>query len=258
MKQLPLLLTTFLLILVACNRKPQCDIPYDVEDELCELYAAREYPYTSIPPDALAYYTANIEGKPTSFSEKNEGIAFSSGFYTYFKRSNDSISSGSLGLDWVQVFGFGYEMVDYAPFDGRNSGILTLSSPELPENMPRDSFMSMADQMFSVGEKAVNVTNAGYPGWSIDLEFTYIDHPREPRKRSFQMNTYSAFKQSDFNRLAITRVEKEDRGNAMRYHLWFDFQCDLYWAVGPRWAESVGYWGKVENGKARFYIDLIK
>jgi hypothetical protein len=261
MKQLLIFNVVSLLLVssISCDRKPHCDVPYSFEDETCELYATREYPNTPIPFDALAYYTAEIEDQYTSFSDRNEGIVFLPGVYSLI-RGGDSITTGGGTTATARFFGFDFFMRNYAPFVGKTSGILSFRTSEIPQNISSDSLLIVADKIFSVGDKIVNSDNFNFTGWGIDLHIRHIDHPREPNLGlgSFWLNSTSAFQPSGFNHLAITKLEKEDLGDKIRYHIWFDFQCDLYWSVGWRDVEPDGYWGKVENGKAKFYMDLNK
>jgi hypothetical protein len=234
---IPLLLV--LLLFTACKKEPEKPLctPYFDENE-CAIFEQRFYPEMTIPDTALAYYTATIEGKKTAVYEgpNKGGLTFNSG-----------LSGASFGF---------YRMPEW---EGQIPGILEFNFPQLDGFWDIPNKILYAESIFTPGLKEMDTDFLEPWGWRLRLRI-HRDIKTRPITTSsvWLFSTVSHKGPSSFNKFEITKVEKQDLGEKIRYHLWIDFQADIYretWQPAP---ETDWYFTRIENGKAKLYVDVQK
>jgi hypothetical protein len=234
---IPLLLG--LLFSTACKKEPEKPLCASYFNETqCAIFEQRFYPEMTIPDTALAYYTATIEGKKTAVYEgsKTGGLSYGG------------------GLGGVR-FGF-YRMPEW---EGQIPCIIDFNFPRPDDFWDIPNKILYAEAIFAPGLKEMDTDYLEPGGWKIQLSVHRNIKTRPITTSSvWPFSTVSHKGPSSFNKFEITKVERQDLGTKVRYHLWIDFQADIYretWQPAP---ETDWYFTRIENGKAKLYVDVQK
>jgi hypothetical protein len=234
---IPLLLG--LLLFTACKKEPEKPLCASYFNETqCAIFEQRFYPEMTIPDTALAYYTATIEGKKTAVYEGPN-----KGGLTY--------SNGVKGAK----FGF-YRMPEW---EGKIPGVLEFHFPQPSSfwNIPNN--ILYAESIFTPGLKEMDTDYLEPSGWKLTLR-VHSDIKTTPITTStvWPFSTVSHKGPSSFNKFEITKVERQDLGGKIRYHLWIDFQAEIFREASNLIPDIDLYFTRIENGKAKLYVDVDK
>ena len=144
---------------------------------------------------------------------------------------------------------------------GKSLGIVSFYSPAFDADTVTD-LATLAKSLLGPGIKKIeDGTGIEGSGWVVGLRLI------EPIVKAGQTNTSGApmftnraQKEVPENYFEITRSEAKDMGSFVRFTIWCNFHAELYRRI---WDQATGnssgsYFGPLQNGKAKLYVDVNK
>lgn len=250
---------SFLLIsiasLLACKKTPVCSPAFSEQE--CKDLQDRSYPTVDISSEPTAWYKATVEGQPTSVGTgiEDQGIYYSSDLKRLFRTT--SPTADPLVGKHFEFYEFEFDLYKPNGFMGQTLGLISIRSSQFDKDTIAD-YELFVDNLLSVGKKTVDDGTEPGTGWDINMMIrSKIESATQTAFSGMPMFTSVAKQPISFNSFEITKRSKEDLGgDIIRYTFWCSFQAELYrfWYDKP-----VGqYFGNIENGEAKFYIDINK
>lgn len=186
---------------------------------------------------AQVHYTARIEGRETAVAERSDSMGI-----IYYKN----------------LWGAGFTFYKSYKLLGTVPCFLSFNFPDV--NISANKQEAYADSLFKPGFKQLKrePTLAEPSAWSLQLSvISDIKIDRIVTAHSTSFTTANKFaKSTAINYIRITKIQKTDMGgNKLRYHLWVEFESDLY-RMNSHAKEF--YFTRVEGGKAKIFVDVRK
>jgi hypothetical protein len=241
---------------VACKKTPVCTPAFSEQE--CKELQDRSYPNVDVSSDPTAWYKATVEGQPTSVGTgiEDQGIYYSNYRKSLFRTTSPTLDP-SVGKSF-DFYEFGFDLYKPKGFVGQTLGLISIRSSQFDKDTVINYELFM-DNMLSVGKKAVDDGTYSGTGWDITLGIhSKIESATQTGFSSVMpLFTSVAKLPISFNSFEITKLDKEDLGGGViRYTFWCSFQAELYrlWFDKP----TGQYFGNIENGEAKFYVDINK
>jgi hypothetical protein len=260
MKQaLIVLLASIAILATACKKKAQAPCPEAFSENQCESMKDREYPLLDISQDPAAWYRATIEDQESTVGVGYEDLGFS---YSAIKLTKfvttEPILNPSNEVKENDFYSFDFSL--YRPSQdlvGKSFALLSFNSPGFDSDTIVDPF-AFATELFSPGIKQVSDGFFFINGWDIKmLVFEKIETRGQTAfGGSALLYTSSALQPVEGNYFEITQTTTEDLGPVVRFTIWCKFDVQMY---QKRFNPTMGlYFGPVEQGTAKLYVDVAK
>jgi len=249
-----------LLTVAACKKDKTC--PPAISSDDCERFENRIYPKFDITNDPDAWYETDIEGSLSTLGTgfESEGFVYYGNMVTRFRTSDPELPPGTPKVyDLLQM-----RFSLYKPSENylnKPIGIVEFYSPAFDADTVND-LSALTKSLLSPGIKKIeDGTGIEGSGWFIGLNlFDAVNKVGETNLPGAPMFTNRAQKEVPENYFEITRSEAKDMGSFVRFTIWCNFHAELYRRI---WDQATGnssgsYFGPLQNGKAKLYVDVNK